>query len=68
VSEDEYLRNVIARNADLFAAEKVKLTSGELERLLRVAYRAGQQDRSSPPAADGGDYSSTKDLFKQFFG
>lgn len=65
MSEDAWINNIKARNADLFAGETLKMRGTELERLLRVAYRAGGEDmRAELRAASGGG----AELFNQWFG
>ena len=55
MNEDQYMANVKARNAALFAAEKFKMTPDELERLLRTAFRAGVYSERDATQPAGGE-------------
>jgi adenosine deaminase len=65
MSEDQYMTNVKARNADIFAAEKFKMTPEELERLLRTAFRAGVYSERDATQPAGGEMP---DFMRDFFG
>ena len=63
--ENDYIAQVKARNAALFAAEKFKITPDELERLLRAAFRAGENSERDATQPAGGEMPP---FMREFFG
>ena len=64
MAEANFIANTKARNADLFAAEFIRIKPEALEQLLRVAYRAGGEDVREGLRAT---MKPGEDLFSQMF-